>query len=357
MTSALSHGQSLSMPRVLFLGENWYGSCARACCYSLRRLGCDVRDIDIQTFMPQLRERSSRAGLRLLRRRLRREYNQAILRAAADFHPDILLAFKAPHVLAETLQALRRAGISLYNYFPDRMAMARNTLLEQSIPEYDCIFDTKIYWDGDTSKYIKARRLVFVPHGYDPEVHQVVDLDARDFQELECDVSLVATHLPMKEKLLEELLAMRPNLDLCIWGNQWDEYCSSKLVKKFVCGPAINGTRYTKTLRAARINLGLMGVTPQIKDETSTRTYEIPACGGFMLHERTPEALRLFEEGKEMAAYGSVEELAQKIDYYLAHPEERQAIAQAGHKRCVPAYSYDNRMVEILRWHRARISG
>ena len=38
------------MLRILFLGENWYGSCARACCYALRRLGCDVTDIDVQTF-------------------------------------------------------------------------------------------------------------------------------------------------------------------------------------------------------------------------------------------------------------------------------------------------------------------
>jgi len=340
-----------AMPRILFLGENWYGSSARACCYALRRLGCDVLDIDIQTFIPQLRRRSSRAALRLLKGRLVREYNQRILHAAADFRPDVLLAFKAPNVLPETLQALRSAGISLYNYFPDRMAMARNTLLEQSIPEYDCIFDTKTSWDGDTAEHIKTRCSVFVPHGYDPELHKPADLDTRDLQELACDVSVVATQLPMKEKLLEELLSLRPKLDLRIWGSQWDEYCRSNLVKKFVRGWTVTGTRYAKILSAARINLGLMGVTPEIKDETTTRTYEIPACGGFMLHERAPEVLRLYQEGKEMAAYGSVDELAQKIDYYLAHPDERQAIAQAGHQRCVPAYSYDNRMLEILRWH------
>jgi len=77
------------------------------------------------------------------------------------------------------------------------------------------------------------------------------------------------------------------------------------------------------------------------------RTYEIPACGGFIVHGRTPEALRLFEEGKQMAAYGSVEELAQEIDYYLAHPEERHTMAQAHHEGCVPGYSYVNRMQNL----------
>ena len=76
-----------------------------------------------------------------------------------------------------------------------------------------------------------------------------------------------------------------------------------------------------------------------------------------MLHERTGEVRGLFEEGKEMACFGSSHELAEKIAYYLAHPEERDAIARAGYARCVPAYSYDNRMAEILHWHQKRIKG
>ena len=70
-----------------------------------------------------------------------------------------------------------------------------------------------------------------------------------------------------------------------------------------------------------------------------------------MLHERNSEVLELYKENEEVACFDSVEELADKIDYYLAHPEEREFIARAGHTRCVPAYSYDNRVAELLRWH------
>src|SRR5690242_15682681 len=93
--------------RILFLGENWYGSCARACCYALRRLGCDVHDIDLQTFIPQLRRKGSRLILRALQPLLIREYNDRIAQGIIHFRPDIVLVFKGLYVLPETLQLAR----------------------------------------------------------------------------------------------------------------------------------------------------------------------------------------------------------------------------------------------------------
>lgn len=343
------------MVRVLFLGENWFGSCARACCFALRRLGCDVRDVDLQTIVPQLRMRSSRVFLRLVAPRLIREYNQAILEVARQFKPDFLLAFKGTYVQSETLRELRSLGAALYNYYPDRVLLARHTLLERTISEYDCFFDTKRYWDGNAAEYFHPRCCKFLPHGYDPEIHHPVELDDRDRRQFECDVSLIATHTSVKEAVPAELLRLRPNLDLKIWGNLWKENCRSTEVRKRVCGSALNGMSYAKAVLASRINLALMGVTSEAKDETSTRTYEIPACGGFVLHPQTPEVMDLFDAGREIVCFDSTRQLGEQIDYYLAHPEARFAIAKAGHARCVPAYSYENRMREILSWHEDRM--
>ena len=90
-----------------------------------------------------------------------------------------------------------------------------------------------------------------------------------------------------------------------------------------------------------------------MKDETTTRTYEIPACNGFMLHERTSELADLFEEGTEVACFGSARELAESIDEHLARPDACERMAIAAHARCVPAYSYDRRMSALLEWHAA----
>jgi spore maturation protein CgeB len=342
------------MLRILFLGENWYGSSARACCYALRRLGCDVMDVDVQTFFPQLQKRSSRGLLRVLRQHLVDEYNAAIVRASETFRPDLLLSFKAQHLRARTLRALRGQGIPLYNYYPDTSAFAHGPLLAESLPEYDCVFYTKGFWDRDVRRQVSLRESVYIPHGYDVAIHRPIRLEERDRTQYRADVVVIATHTKYKEEVLHELLTLRPRLKLAVWGNQWRQTCNSASVRQFVVGEPLVGDSYAKAIGAAKINLALLSGQVQGSsrgDETTTRTYEIPACGGFMLHARSAELLELYTESKEVACFSSARELAEKIDYYLAHPGEREAIARAGYLRCVPAYSYDNRMAEILRWH------
>lgn len=333
---------------VLYLGEMWLGSCARACFAALRDLGCNIFALDEATYIPRGRSLRMRLLARALRGEFIREYNNEIIRAAKQFKPDMLLGFKSPYVLPRTLITLRQMGIPSYNYYPDRVKLAQGSLIAKALPEYDCLFDTKQYWDGDTAQWLHVRNRVFVPHGYDSELHRPINFDSRSTERYSCDVGFIGAWSPRKQPILERLVELRPDIDLHIRGDRWQ---NSPKLARFVRGEAIFGEQYIRAIQATGINLGIMGITDAVRDETTTRTYEIPACGGFMLHERTLEVLELFEEDKEMACFGSVEELAEKIDYYLAHPEEREAIAAAGCRRCVPAYSYTERVRRIVEWH------
>jgi spore maturation protein CgeB len=68
-----------------------------------------------------------------------------------------------------------------------------------------------------------------------------------------------------------------------------------------------------------------------------------------MLAERTDDHRRLFEEGREAEFFDSFDELLEKCRYYLAHPEERRAIAAAGRQRCLDDdYSYGARLRQVL---------
>jgi spore maturation protein CgeB len=342
----------LQLPRILFIGESWYGSCARACCSALRRLGCDVTNIDVHTCFPAVRRSSSRILIRLLQRQLVTEYNDLIMDTARLVKPQVLIAFKGTYLRAETLRRLRREKILLYNYFPDTSPFAHKSLYPDSLGEYDCVFYTKYYWKRE--RFLRMfRRAVFVPHGYDPEVHHPWP-KSETLREQRGEVVGVAVHTSHKEEVLDGVARAMPSLDIAIWGNGWRERCRSKRLMTHVLGYGVCGTAYAKILSGATINLAIMSGTVKgvaQGDETSTRTYEIPACRGFMLHERSPELLRLFEEDNEVACFDGAEEAVDKIRFYLSNPADRNRIARAGYARCVPAYSYDNRMAEILRWH------
>ena len=276
--SALSAVQD--MLRILFLGENWYGSCARACCYALRRLGCDVTDIDVQTFFPQLQNKSSRVMLRIFNWHLVREYNAAILRAAETFRPDLLLSFKAQYVQPHTLRALRGHGISLYNYYPDTSAFAHGPLLAQSLPEYDCVFYTKRFWDQDVRQRVSLRESAYVRHGYDAVIHRPIELGEHDKAQYQSDVVVIATHTKYKEKVLHGLLGLRPGMKLTVWGNQWRQRCTSPRVKQLIKGDPLVGDSYAKGICGAKINLALLSGKVQGSsrgDETTTTNLRNPS--------------------------------------------------------------------------------
>lgn len=339
--------------RVLTTGENWYGETSRACNTALRKLGCDVAEVNIDIFVPQWRQKPARALARLFLPVARREFNLALLQQAKQQRPEFFLAFKGPFVEAETLRQMRALGIKLYNFYPDTSAFTHGADLPQALPEYDCTFYTKPFWDGDVRQQIKLKDSVFLHHGYDSELHQPRELTVQDMMDYHVDVVVIGSHTIYKEKLLGDLLALRPHLALKIWGNRW-ETSTDPRVRKHWQRDALMGQAYGRALQAAKINLAITsGIVPGASqgDFVTIRTFQIPACRGFMLHERNPEVLELYEEGKEIECYASAQELAGKIDHYLAHPEKRMAVAEAGYRRCVPAYSYDNRMQTILDHH------
>jgi spore maturation protein CgeB len=95
------------------------------------------------------------------------------------------------------------------------------------------------------------------------------------------------------------------------------------------------------------VNIGL--VSKWNRSHTASRTFQIPALGGFLLHERNELVTRYFEEGVEAEFFASDAELLEKCRYYVAHPDERRRIGEAGRRRCVEAgYFEPDRVRAIL---------
>ncbi|GAL79878.1 glycosyl transferase [Algibacter lectus] len=79
------------------------------------------------------------------------------------------------------------------------------------------------------------------------------------------------------------------------------------------------------------------------RDLQTTRSVEIPACGGCMLAERTDEHLSLFEENKEAIYFSNDSELLEKTRYLLANKTLRSQVTKEAILRCEESgYSYQH---------------
>jgi spore maturation protein CgeB len=84
-------------------------------------------------------------------------------------------------------------------------------------------------------------------------------------------------------------------------------------------------------------------------DEFVHKSFEIAACGGFLLAERSAGHLERFVEDEEAVFFTGFDECAEKIRRYLPDAEARGRIAAAGRMRAVrDGYGNDAQMGKIL---------
>lgn len=86
-----------------------------------------------------------------------------------------------------------------------------------------------------------------------------------------------------------------------------------------------------------------------IAGDVTMRLFEGTACGALVLTDRVANGLdELFDVGREIVVYRDDDDLLEKVAYYLAHEEEREAIARAGQRRTLTEHTYPHRMARLL---------
>lgn len=84
---------------------------------------------------------------------------------------------------------------------------------------------------------------------------------------------------------------------------------------------------------------------------TSDRLFESTGRGGFTIYPNIKGLDQYFDPEDEVAFYehGNLDDLKEKIDFYLANPEKREAMRLKAHNRCKNEHTYINRWEEILK--------
>jgi spore maturation protein CgeB len=275
--------------------------------------------------------------------------NRDLLRIAAAEGVDVVWADKLLWLRPNTIEKLRSMGIYTLSYMIDNAFGPRRDpgfrLYMKSIPHYDLHV---VQRDKNISDYRDhgARDVIKIQTAYEPTLHFPPPEGWSD-ADRDRDVSFIGTPYDQRASFLTRL---------------WKEFglsvsVSGGLVWKKAFGPEAtaaiyksNGELFRDAYREgiwrSRINLSF--ITHSNCDEFVHKSFEIAACGGFLLAERSDGHRQRFVEDEEAVFFSTIEECAEKIRRYLPDEAARSRIAAAGCARAERDGYHNDRQVELI---------
>jgi hypothetical protein len=336
--------------RVLYLGDSEASSTSLQRCNALRSLGHQVVLVDNSprrlNYFQRLDNWLYRKGLPGVGHRSG-DVNRAIRRAASGGNFDILWVDKGVYVTPETIRTAKTAnpGLRVVGYSPDYMAARHNNsrwfIAHSKL--YDLFVTTKSYaveWHKATG----CKKVLFIGNAYDPAVHRPLHLAVRTRILLGGPVGFIGAYEGPRAAALAYLGSQ--GVPVRVYTPKWGDQVYGANVR--VDEKLLAAEDYARTINSFDINLCFLRAMNL--DVQTQRSVEIPACGAFMLAERTAEHQALFKEGVEADFFSDKDELVEKCRFYLARPGLRKRIALAGRKRCVRSgYGNPARLAKVLR--------
>jgi spore maturation protein CgeB len=331
----------------LFFGSFTGISTSRMRAVALERVGMKVTRFDSGSLAPH--RRLARAAARLTRYTFQtRAMTAAFTASIRSTQPDVVWCEKAVFLNAGTLQVARdHTSALIVHYNPDDpFGTARGIwkTFISAIPEYDVHFVPK---PANIPEY-QARgacRVIPFDRGFCQVAHSPPSRQHSQWREFAVPVAFTGCYEAERSASLAHLVTS--GIPVAIRGALWNLSHEWGLLCSSFRGASVDGEDYALALGAPQITLHFLRHAN--RDEQDSRTFEIPACGGFMLAEWSPRHAELFEEDVEAVFFRNDKELVEKVRYYLARPEECAAIAARGRSRALRSgYDYESRMCELL---------
>lgn len=272
---------------------------------------------------------------------LERRRQRALIRTAEVFQPDLVLVSHGT-LDPDVLRKLRKiTPAKLAAWYPDSLAnLGRQYLLASDL-------DAWFFKDPYMVDLFRAKlglNAHYLPEACNPRWHRRVELTDEDRREYGCDLASACGMYYYRARMFEPFVGY----DLKLWGTGFPFWLNSPLRGRYP-DHYVAEFEKAKAFNAARIVLNTMCVGEI--EGVNCRLFEAAGCGAFQIADWKPGLSKLFEPEREIATFRTGEELREKVDYYLAHAEERQAIADRAYARAHREHTYGvrlQRMFEIL---------
>lgn len=265
-------------------------------------------------------------------------YFEVILKQVRRFSPNVIIVIRCETLSGEQVATLRSiASDGVFNVYPDS-PLAIPTIdklrAKNAIPQFSGVFTfaralVPVFYQ------LGAVKAFYLPFGFDSRTHQP---QPRDHDRT--NIGYFGTWGRGPEYWLRCVLPY----GLAIYGDGWARVPHSDPLRRVWARSSGTLGDFAKKIASVEIVFNI--VRAEHGCTQSMKTFEIPACGGFQLTNRTEEQLSFFREGVDCEYYDSVDELTSKLEFYLRNPTSVKRIARSGLVASAP-HTYVSRARKI----------
>lgn len=214
----------------------------------------------------------------------------------------------------------------------------RNKAFEDSIHLFDAVITTKSA--TKTQLYdLGAKYVHYIPKAFDERWPLYLKRPKKKW-----DVSFVGSFEHERARSILSLASSGQVVN--IWGNGWKSLVGAH-PNLIVHGYPVYFEDLINVIECSKINLCFL--RKLANDKSTNRTFEIPACGGFMLAESSEEQKQFFAPDTSAVFFSDDSELTEKCAIFLEDDGRREAIADAGHNKCLNSgYGYTDRCRQFI---------
>ena len=275
--------------------------------------------------------------------------NRDLIAMAERERPDVLWADKLLGMQPKTLDRLRAMGVATVSYMIDNPFGTRQDpgwrLYMKAIPHYDLHV---VQRDANIAHYKErgARDVIKIQTAYEPTIHFPPPAGWSD-KDRDREVSFIGTPYDRRGEFLTRLW-QEFGMDVIVSGGLvWKEHLSEAAAKAMYRGHGeLFRAAYREGIWRSKVNLSFL--THANHDEFAHKSFEIAACEGFLLAERSVGHLQRFVEDEEAVFFSTIEECVEKIRRWLPDEEGRARIAAAGRMRAERSGYHNDRQAGLI---------
>jgi spore maturation protein CgeB len=316
--------------------------------WALERLGHRVVPLNAFEYRPKS-ELLEKIRFRLAAGPWVSRLNRDLLRMAEREKPNLVWTDKLLEMQPKTLEKLRAMGIATVSYMIDNPFGTRQDpgwrLYMKDIPHYDLHV---VQRDANIADYKArgARNVIKIQTAYEPTIHFPPPAGWSDANR-DREVSFIGTPYDQRGEFLTRLWKEFGVPVTVSGGLVWKRHLSAEAVAAMYRGKGeLFREEYREGIWKSKINLSFL--THANKDEFAHKSFEIAACEGFLLVERSDGHLYRFAEDKEAVFFSTIKECVEKIRRYLPDEAARAQIAAAGRARAQRSGYHNDRQVGLI---------